>query len=224
MYLYNDGLILEYVSRYIYNLIEKGEGQHLDFKFEISDARKIARTLVAFSNSNGGKLLIGVKDNGKIAGVRSEEEYYMLEAAASLYCKPEIKFAVKNWVIEGRTVLEVQVPPGELKPYLAKVEADKWRAYVRAGDQNLLANSIQIRVWKNEKRKRGIFLKYTDKEKFLLNYLEENEEISLTLFCRLGGISYRKASDIMVRLIGLRVVEIVYQGRGIGYRKTVPRP
>ncbi|MCK4854687.1 MAG: ATP-binding protein, partial [Bacteroidales bacterium] len=60
----------------------------LDFKFEISDARKIARTLVAFSNTDGGKLLIGVKDNGKIAGIRSEEEYHMLEAAAELYCRP----------------------------------------------------------------------------------------------------------------------------------------
>ena len=50
------------MSKYIQNLIEQGENQMLDFKFEISDARKIARTLVAFSNTDGGKLLIGVKD------------------------------------------------------------------------------------------------------------------------------------------------------------------
>ena len=72
---------------YIYKLIEEGEHQQQDFKFEISDARKIAKSLSAFSNTDGGRLLIGVKDNGKIAGVRSEEEIYMIEAAAKLYCQ-----------------------------------------------------------------------------------------------------------------------------------------
>jgi predicted HTH transcriptional regulator len=73
---------------HIRRLIEQGEHQCLDFKFEISDARKIARSISAFANSNGGVLLIGVKDNGKIAGAQSEEEIYMAEAAAQMYCKP----------------------------------------------------------------------------------------------------------------------------------------
>ena len=63
-------------------------------KFEISDARKIAKTLSAFANTDGGKLLIGVKDNGKIAGVRSDEEQYMIEAAAGLYCSPEVNYTM----------------------------------------------------------------------------------------------------------------------------------
>ena len=63
---------------YIHALIAEGEHQQQDFKFEISDARKIAKTLSAFANTDGGRLLIGVKDNGKIAGVRSEEEKYMI--------------------------------------------------------------------------------------------------------------------------------------------------
>jgi predicted HTH transcriptional regulator len=50
--------------QYVKKLIAKGEHQQLDFKFEISDSRKIAKTLVAFANTNGGVLLIGVKDNG----------------------------------------------------------------------------------------------------------------------------------------------------------------
>ena len=65
-------------TEYIHILIAEGEHQQQDFKFEISDARKIARTLSAFSNTDGGRLLIGVKDNGKIAGVRSDEEKYMI--------------------------------------------------------------------------------------------------------------------------------------------------
>lgn len=73
---------------YIQQLITEGEHVHQDFKFAISDARKIAKSLSAFANTGGGRLLIGVKDNGKIAGIRSEEELYMIEAAATMYCKP----------------------------------------------------------------------------------------------------------------------------------------
>ena len=65
---------------YIQRLISEGEHVHQDFKFEISDARKIAKSISAFANTEGGRLLVGVKDNGKIAGVRSEEEIYMIEA------------------------------------------------------------------------------------------------------------------------------------------------
>ena len=56
------------MDNYIKNLIAEGEHQQLDFKFEIRDTKKIARSLVAFANTNGGKLLVGVKDNGVITG------------------------------------------------------------------------------------------------------------------------------------------------------------
>lgn len=79
----------EFKSRhYIQDLIEEGEHEHQDFKFQISDARKIARSISAFANNSGGHLLVGVKDNGKIAGVRSDEEIYMIEQAAEMYCRP----------------------------------------------------------------------------------------------------------------------------------------
>ena len=94
---------------YIEKLVELGENQTQDFKFEISDSKKIARTLSAFSNTDGGKLLIGVKDNGSIAGVRSEEEKHMLEAAAEMYCQPEVALEFSEWKIDGKQVLEVDI-------------------------------------------------------------------------------------------------------------------
>ena len=58
----------------IQRLIAEGEHLHQDFKFAISDARKIARTFSAFANAGGGHLLVGVKDNGVVAGIRTDEE------------------------------------------------------------------------------------------------------------------------------------------------------
>ena len=133
------------VSNYIQKLILQGEHQTQDFKYCISDSRKIARSLVAFANTDGGRLLIGVKDNGRIAGVRSEEEYYMVESAAKIYSKPEIHFTTKQHILEGKTVLEVIVEPSNEKPHFARDEEGKWWAYFRKDDENRA-------VWQNHDR------------------------------------------------------------------------
>ena len=100
---------------------------------------KIAKTLSAFSNTDGGRLLIGVKDNGKIAGVRSDEEQYMIEAAARLYCRPEVSYSTQTYQVEGRSVLLVQIDESDRKPVYAKDEAGKYLAYLRIKDENILA-------------------------------------------------------------------------------------
>ena len=113
------------MKHHIRSLIESGESQTLDFKFEISDSKKIAKTFVAFANTDGGTLLIGVKDNGSIAGVRSEEEYCMIEAAAKMYCKPEVGFQTRRWNIDGKTILELNIPKSSQKPHYALTEEKK---------------------------------------------------------------------------------------------------
>lgn len=153
----------------IQTLIAQGEYQQLDFKFEISDAIKIAKTFSAFANTDGGKLLVGVKDNGAIAGVRSDEEYYMVEAAAQMYCKPEINFNVKQWVINGKTVLEVYIPKSISEPCLAKNDEKKWLAYIRVHNQNYLANSIWLKGWKRRIQPKGTYIRYTEKGKILFD-------------------------------------------------------
>ena len=109
---------------YIHSLIAEGEHQQQDFKFEISDARKIAKSLSAFANTDGGRLLIGVKDNGRIAGVRSEEEKYMIEAAAQLYCIPEVEYTLQTFIVEGKQVLVATI---EESPHTASRTRISWR-------------------------------------------------------------------------------------------------
>jgi predicted HTH transcriptional regulator len=206
------------VSGYINKLIEQGENQQLDFKFEIADSKKIAKTLASFSNTDGGKLLLGVKDNGAIAGVRSEEEYYMLEGAAKLYCRPEVSFEAKNWTIDGKTVLEVTVPAGKQRPYYSKNEDGQWLVYIRVKDQNLLANNVLLRVWKRKLQKNGTFVRYSDIEKKLFEYLEKNDFITISQFCKLANIKHNKAENILVNLISLNILKIIFTEKQVIYR------
>jgi predicted HTH transcriptional regulator len=198
------------MSTHIHKLIAEGEHQKLDFKFEISDARRIARSLVAFANTDGGRLLIGVKDNGAIAGVRSDEEYFMLEGAAKMYCKPPVEFESKEWSINGKTVLEIIVPKSQTRPHYAAHKDGKWMVYIRVGDQNLLANRVLLKVWEREGRTKGVFVQFTEKEKFLLAYLEKNPTITLSKFSRLARIPRKKAEEILVKFALLKTIDIIF--------------
>lgn len=205
------------MSTHIHNLIAEGEHQQLDFKFEISDARRIARTLVAFANTDGGRLLIGVKDNGAIAGVRSDEEYYMLEGAATMYCKPPVGFQSKEWMINNKTVLEITVPKSRTRPHYAAHKDGKWLVYIRVADQNLLANRVLLKVWEREGKPKGVFLKFTEKEKTLLQFLEQNPTITLSRFCRMAKIPRQKAENILVKFVLLKTIDIIFTDKQTFY-------
>jgi predicted HTH transcriptional regulator len=195
------------IPKYISNLIAGGETQTLDFKFEISNAGKIAKTLVAFANTDGGTLLVGVKDNGKIAGIRTNEEVFMIESAANLFSRPKIKFNIKIWNIKGKQILEVKIPKGLKRPYFAKDTDNKWIAYVRVNDQNFKADKTLVKFWQ-EKDKRKVEIKYSRKEELLLNYLENYDKITLKEFKELAQITTNQALNTIVDFLILDIIQI----------------
>jgi hypothetical protein len=202
---------------YIKQLIAGGESQTLDFKFEVSDFRKIARTLVAFANTDGGRLLVGVKDNGAIAGIRSEEEYFMIEGAARMYCKPEVKFSVKEWQVERRRVMEVIIERGESKPYTAMDDDDRWIAYIRQGDQNFKASRIMLKVWARQQSGISTTIRFRQGERSLLSYLEQNRSITVSKFRRLAGLSLEQAENILTDFSLLKIIRMEYSMGSVSF-------
>jgi predicted HTH transcriptional regulator len=194
------------VSRYIHNLILQGEGQNLDFKFEISDAKKIARTLSAFANSNGGTLLIGVKDNGNISGIRTDEEAYMIEAAAELYCKPKVDYQIVPHQINDKNILEIKIPESKNKPHIAPWKKDSWKAFIRIKDQNFLATYVIYEAWKIKHRKKELIVRYDSHEEKLFELMKNKSEISLKDFIKAAKIPRYLAVKILAQLITIDVI------------------
>ncbi len=184
----------------------RGEDDTLDYKQEISSANKIAKTMVSFANHKGGVLLVGVRDNKSIAGIRSEDEKYMLDLAASFYCKPEIELEIIEHQINDKIVIECIVPEGSEKPYYAKGEDDKWWVYVRNKDKSLLASKIVVDVLRKQSSDNGTLIQYGKNESALLKYLEVNERITLKQFKKMVNISRWRASKILVNLISAGVI------------------
>jgi len=194
--------------RSIKSLILQGEGVMLDFKKTITSTEKIAKSLVAFANNKGGKLLIGVADDGSIKGVKSEEEEkYMILTAAHQFCKPAIELYFEEIYVDDKLILVVEIPESDTKPHFALDQQKKWWAYIRIEDKSVLASRIILEVLKQEDKNNGVLISYSENEKKLLEYLEQNEKITLKEFSKLMRSSYRKAQKILVNLILTNVIK-----------------
>jgi predicted HTH transcriptional regulator len=205
------------MEAYLRKLISEGENRNLDFKYCVSDSRKIARSLSAFANTDGGRLLIGVRDNGSIAGIRSDEEYYMVETAVELFCRPAVEFTIRQHNTEGKTILEVEVKKGDKRPYQAKDETGKWVSYFRNNDQNLVANRVLLQVWRKEEKPSGVMVKFSEAENTLLEYLQKNGSITLSMFRKITRIPAHKAEAILANLILFKVLMMKTSEKGFTY-------
>jgi predicted HTH transcriptional regulator len=197
--------------------ISYGESQTLDFKFAVSDSRKIARSMSAFANTDGGSLLIGVKDNGRLAGIRSEEEIYMAEAAATMHCKPEVHFSSVLYQIQNKEILEIIIPAKKDELTLAPNEQGKHVAYLRYRDANYIAGNIYERVWKSRRTKANTHLKISEYHKAIMELMERKGIVSLELVADSLDLTKKFASGIIENLILLDVVDFKLTEQGMHY-------
>ncbi len=189
--------------------ILQGEGEQLDFKNKISNEIKIAKTLVAFANHKGGKLLVGVADDGHIIGVKNEdEERYILERAANRYCKPAVDIRFEETVVDDKLVLIADIPESDLKPHYALGDDGKWWVYIRVKDKSILAGKVVVDVLKHHSTSEGVLITYTEKEKELLTFLGEHEKVLLLDICKHLKLSRRKTQRLLVNMILAGIIKV----------------
>lgn len=99
-------------------LINKGEGFHLEFKEESVSNDSLKKTIVCFANSDGGKILIGISDDGTILGVTNPDRKMQdIENIAYNNCEPPITILQETATLDNKTIIIVNVPKGAQRPY-----------------------------------------------------------------------------------------------------------
>lgn len=193
----------------IKRLILDGETVTQDFKKTITSCEKIAKTMVSFANNKGGRLLIGVLDDGTIKGVKAEdEERYMITRACHFYAKPALEPIFEEVYVDDKLVLVVEIEESDTKPHYSLGDDGKWWVYVRVKDKSVLASKIVVDVLKRSADNKGVLIEYSSKEKALLQYLETHERITVREYCELLNLSRRRAQRIMVDLVLSGVVRV----------------
>ena len=196
-------------KRYLLSLISEGEHQQQDFKYRVTDACKLAKSVSAFANTDGGRLLIGVRDDGNMSGVRSEEEIYMMHLAAYRYCRPEASIKFDTYHADGRTIVVATIPPSDRRPICALDETEKPRAYIRIADENIVASPVHLAIWRESQNSQGATMAYTDSIRKILKVLQD-QRLPLNYIVRRSRIPRYKVITLLAQLIRFRIAQWEY--------------
>jgi predicted HTH transcriptional regulator len=198
--------------REIKRLIKDGENEVTEFKKKANFPEKIVKEIVAFANTRGGHLLIGVEDDGNITGTKTaEEDLFVLENAMSKYCRPKINYAIDVVRInDKRAVLNYTIFESANKPHyvIDPNSSNNRKAYVRLNDKSLQASRELIEILKKSKRKGGMKVNLGEKEKILMNYLGDHLGITVSEFSEIANINKYVASKTLVWLVLANILEI----------------
>jgi predicted HTH transcriptional regulator len=121
------------------------EGKILEFKRDLSSPTRPLRTIVAFANSSGGRLVIGVEDGGTVVGVSdplSEEERITSLIADRI--SPQLVPAIDLVTVDDATILIVDVPLSTRRPHFMRDQGPEHGVYVRLGSSTRQADPILV--------------------------------------------------------------------------------
>ena len=205
-------------------LAAMGEGAQLEFKNRVPRPERIAREVIALANTHGGKVLIGVDDDGSVVGLKdATEEFFSLEEALHELVIPEVDIRTERVrVSRTREVLVVDVPASEGRPhFLAPPRVNgrqpKQVAYVRVADQSVEASREAVALMKAEGRGDAVAFTFGDSERRLLEYLSRHERITVRQYARMTKSPPWKASRALVVLARAGIVELHAQPGGADY-------
>lgn len=202
-------------------LVEKGECLNIEFKQRFSDYSKIAKEIIAFANTNGGYLIIGIDDDGSIYGVESEKgEAGLIKETAENHCEPPVFYKIEFVEIYGKEIVVVEIPESLTKPhriqdYQNKFDLSTAQVYVRVNDKSVPASKEMIKILQT--RASGTALtnyKIGKIEKTVFEFVEKNENINVKQLAETANISNRRASRTLINLVraGLLIIHTKENG------------
>lgn len=130
--------------------IIRGESKNTEFKEMLpAVSEKFVKTVIAFANTQGGTLIIGVADKTRvIVGVDDAELFKQMDSIANAVadsCEPQIVPEIEPHTVNGKTVIAVTVAPGPHRPYYLKAKGKEKGVFIRAAGTTRPASPEKIK-------------------------------------------------------------------------------
>jgi len=122
------------------NIIQNGENSYIEFKEEEIKAKDLAEEIVAFSNSEGGIILIGVDDEGNIKGIKDSKLEETVMNICRNNCIPNVIPLYESIKVDGKTIAIITIPKGLNKPYYTSDH----KYYIRVGTTKRIASKEEL--------------------------------------------------------------------------------
>lgn len=208
----------------VLDMIENGEGLNVEYKQRFSTHEKIAKEIIAFANTRGGFLFIGIDDNKKIYGIAGEKgDNDLIREVAEKYCEPRVEVVLECMNIDKKDVLVVDIPESQNKPhriqdYKPSLDLNTAAVYVRVNDKSVLASKEMIKILQTKARGKSLeHYEVGQSEKAVFSYLDKNEKITVKELGKLINISDRRASRTLIKLVRANILLIHTKDNGESY-------
>ena len=134
-------------------MVEKeyfGEGRNIEYKREIpQNHEKFLKDIIAFSNTSGGKVIVGIEDETHIVyGIGDQNPFRLSDRISNMIsdaCTPQIDPNIAMRTLEGKTVLEIEVPSGKFRPYYIAKKGKETTAYIRINGTSRPADARKLK-------------------------------------------------------------------------------
>ena len=199
-------------------LVLSGETLHVEFKHKVNFPEKIAREIVAFTNTYGGKLLIGVDDNKTIFGLKNAaEEIFAVKNVFEKYIKFPVSYSLEQIKInDKKDVIVVHIPEGELKPNYAFENPGQKDgiAYVRVKDKSVQASHEVRPILKLRSEGRSVPLNFGNIEKNIASYIERRGFITVKSLQEMELLSRPTASQKLIDMCLAGILDFIPEEKG----------
>lgn len=130
--------------------IMSGESEYIEFKQEVPKKSEVyMKTVVAFANGSGGKIVFGVEDSTfEVLGINQEDAFSIMDGITSAICDsctPMIMPIVTLASIEEKVVIVVNIMPGSQRPYYLKAKGKEKGTYIRVSGTTRPADSFVLK-------------------------------------------------------------------------------
>lgn len=188
-------------SQELTQLVSLGEGAFLEFKHRVPQPERIAKEVIAFANSRGGRLLLGVSDDGSMPGVRdATEEEFALTQALERHVRPPIAYSTERVPVKDRRdVIVVTIPESSQKPHFLVGNGDSV-SYMRVKHMSVEAGDEVVEYLRGQEDTDGVSFQFGERERALMRYLESYGHITASQFAELANLSQEEASRTLVAL------------------------
>lgn len=124
-------------------LIANGENSGVEFKRDELRPEQLAKEIVAITNFQGGRILLGVEDDGTVTGIRDDLERWVMDTVFGRYVHPMIlPFYEEIQIDDEYRVAVISLSQGTAKPYVVR-SRDREDVYIRVGSTSRLATREQ---------------------------------------------------------------------------------
>lgn len=202
-------------------LVHEGEGYQLEFKRKAAHPDKVVKEIIAFANTQGGIILIGVNDDKTVPGVKyPEEEWHLVKKAMKQFCKPGL-FIKPTFIplSEKKFVVQLEIPRSAKRPHSFKIDRHAVEYYIRHQDKCVKASVEMVEIIRRGKLKKDILFTYGDAEEKLMHYLVTTATITLPQFQKLTNLNGVAASQKLVTLVLANVLKITPTEKGDIYSR-----